>query len=500
MKILTAEQMKAIDRRASERFAVPSLVLMENAAIAVVDAIFEHYPECERVAVICGTGANGGDGLAVARHLENRGVVPHILFVGDRAAVTGDAQTNLTICERLAIPMHDVTDSDSLADALVHAGDADLLIDALFGTGLNRAPSGLHAEVIRSINELALPVVAVDLPSGVNASSPEPFEPCIHAAVTVTFAAPKLCHVFEPAALACGEVVVADISIPHAAVEDENVTLSLTTPSDVRPHLAPRRAATHKGTYGHVAIVAGSPGRSGAAVLAARGAIRTGAGLVTVITDRETGKLVNSGSIESMTYSGDDILGFLATKDAVLVGPGLRDDDDNYAAVRALAGAIELPLVLDASGLNAFASRAAEVNPQRRPRVITPHPGEMARLLGRETKDINANRIETARDAARLCNCIVVLKGHQTLIADPEGHVSVNPTGNPGMASGGMGDVLGGIIAAFLARGLDPFDAAVTAVYLHGFAGDLLLEEHGDTGLAALDLAEKLPVAIQRLR
>jgi NAD(P)H-hydrate epimerase len=219
-----------------------------------------------------------------------------------------------------------------------------------------------------------------------------------------------------------------------------------------------------------------------------------------VITDRETGKLVNSGSIESMTYSGDDILGFLASKDAVLVGPGLRDDDDNYAAVRALVGAISLPLVLDASGLNAFAARAADVNPQRRPRVITPHPGEMARLLGRETKDVNASRIDTARETARLSNCVVVLKGHQTLIADPEGHVSVNPTGNPGMATGGMGDVLGGMIAAFLARGLDPFDAATTAVYLHGFAGDLLLEEHGDTGLAALDLAEKLPVAIRKLR
>lgn len=500
MKILTAEQMKAIDRRATERFAVPSLVLMENAAIAVVDAIFEHYPECERAAIVCGTGANGGDGFAIARHLENRGVVPRLFIVGDRKAITGDALVNLTICERLAIPMHDVTDGDSLADALVHAGDADIVVDALFGTGLNRAPGGLHAEVIRSMNDLGRPIVAVDLPSGANASSGETFEPCVHAALTVTFAAPKLCHVFEPAALACGEVIVADISIPHAAVEDENVTLSLTTPADVRPHLAPRLAATHKGTYGHVALVAGSPGRSGAAVLAARGAIRTGAGLVSVITDRETAKLVNAGSIESMTYSGDDILGFIASKDAVLVGPGLRDDDDNYAAVRALVAAIELPLVIDASGLNAFASRAAELNPQRRPRVITPHPGEMARLLGRETKGVNANRIDTARDAARTCNCVVVLKGHQTLIADPEGHVNVNPTGNPGMATGGMGDVLAGMIAALLARGLDPFDAALTAVYLHGFTGDLLLEDMGDTGLAALDLAERLPVGMKRLR
>ncbi len=500
MKILTSQQMKAIDRRATERFAVPSLVLMENAAIAVVDAIFEHYAGCERAAIICGTGANGGDGLAVARHLENRGVVPHVFIVGDRKAMVGDALTNLTICERLAIPMFDVTDIDSLGDALVHAADSDLVIDALFGTGLNRAPEGLFAEVIRSMNELSLPIVAVDLPSGANASSGETFDPCVHAELTVTFAAPKLCHVFEPAALACGEVIVADISIPHAALEDENVTLSLTTPGDVRPHLGPRLAATHKGTYGHVAIVAGSPGRSGAAVLAARGATRIGAGLVSVATDEETARLVHAGSIESMTYSGSDVLGFLTGKDAVLVGPGLHDDQDHYPRVRALVGAIELPLVLDASGLNAFASCASEINPHHRLRVITPHPGEMARLLGIETNAVNANRIEVAREAARLCHCVVVLKGHQTLIADPEGHVNVNPTGNPGMASGGMGDVLGGMIAALLARGLDPFDAAMTAVYLHGFAGDLLKDEFGDIGLAALDLAERLPAAIAKLR
>ena len=500
MKILTAQQMKSIDRRATERFAVPSLVLMENAAIAVVDAIFEHYAGCERVAIVCGTGANGGDGLAVARHLENRGVVPHVFVVGERGAISGDALTNLTICERLAIPMYDVTDVDSLGDALVRAADSDLVVDALFGTGLNRAPSGLYAEAIRAMNELSLPIVAIDLPSGANASSGEPFDPCVRAEVTVTFAAPKLCHVFEPAALACGEVIVADISIPHAALEDENVTLALTTPADVKPYLGPRHAATHKGTYGHVAIVAGSPGRSGAAVLAARGAIRTGAGLVSVATDEETARLVRAGSIESMTYSGSDVAGFLAGKDAVLVGPGLHDDEDHYAAVRSLVSAIEIPLVLDASGLNAFASRTGEINPHRRPRVVTPHPGEMARLLGRETKAVNANRIDVAREAARACNCVVVLKGHQTLIADPEGHVNVNPTGNPGMASGGMGDVLGGMIAALLARGLDPFDAAMTAVYLHGFAGDMLKEETGDTGLAALDLAERLPAAISKLR
>src|SRR5581483_9560066 len=202
--------------------------------------MFERYSRCERASIFCGIGSNGGDGLAVARHLENRGVVPSIFIVGDRRKFSGDAATNLTICERLAIPMYDVTDSDSLNSALVRAADADVVVDALFGTGLNRVPQGIHAEVIRAINELTLPVVAVDLPSGANASSAEPFEPCVQAALTVTFAAPKICHVFDPSATHCGEVIVADISIPAAAIEDEGVLLALTTPGDVRPHIAER--------------------------------------------------------------------------------------------------------------------------------------------------------------------------------------------------------------------------------------------------------------------
>jgi NAD(P)H-hydrate epimerase len=473
---------------------------MENAALAVADAIASHYPDCDRAAIFCGLGANGGDGFAVARLLEQRGVVPSIFIVGDRKKIHGDAAANLAICERLALPLYEITDDDSLNEALVHAADTDLIVDAIFGTGLDRAPEGLYAETITSVNEMLLPIVAVDLPSGLNASSSEPFEPCVNAALTVTFAAPKLCHVFEPAAVFCGEVIVADISIPSAAIEDENATLALTTPADVRPHIAARLATTHKGTYGHVAIIAGSPGRSGAAVLAARGAIRSGAGLVTLATDVETAKLVHAGSIESMTFSGDDVAGFVGGKDAALIGPGLADDEGSYARIRLLVAAIELPLVIDASALNAFALRANEINPDRRPRILTPHPGELARLLGTTAKEINAHRVDAAREAARTTGCVVVLKGFQTLIAEPDGHVNVNPTGNPGMASGGMGDVLGGMIAALLARGIDVFDAAIAAVYLHGFTGDMMKDEMGDIGLTAADLAERIPLAIKRLR
>jgi hydroxyethylthiazole kinase-like uncharacterized protein yjeF len=499
VKILDGEQMRNIDRRATERFGVPSIVLMENAALAAVDALFERYPDSDRVALLCGTGANGGDGFAVARHLENRGVVPVIVVVGDRTSIKGDALTNLTICERLGIPIYGVTGANDVETALAHAADADVVVDAIFGTGLNRAPAGFHADVIRGLAELRIPVLAIDLPSGANASSHEPFDPCVQAEVTVTFAAPKVCHVFQPAALYCGEVIVADISIPEIAIDDEGVTLALITPKDVQPHVAPRLAATHKGTYGHVGVIAGSPGRSGAAVLCARGALRTGAGLVSVMTDAETAKLVHAASVESMTFSGD-LDTFLANKSAIVLGPGLEDNDDAYEGTRAIASSIELPLVVDASALNAFASRASELNPHHRPRVITPHPGELARLLGSDTKAINADRIAAAREAARATNCVVVLKGHQSLVAEPDGHVYVNPTGNPGMSTGGMGDVLAGMVGALLARGADPVDAACVAVYLHGFAGDILAEELGDTGLTASELADRVPLAVQRLR
>ncbi|HEV8658672.1 MAG TPA: NAD(P)H-hydrate dehydratase, partial [Thermoanaerobaculia bacterium] len=336
--------------------------------------------------------------------------------------------------------------------------------------------------------------------SGLNASSNEVFEPCVQAEVTVTFAAPKLCHVFEPASMYCGEVIVADISIPEVAIEEEAVNLALLTPKDIQPLVSLRLAQTHKGTYGHVAIIAGSPGRSGAAVMCARGAIRTGAGLVTVMTDAETAKLVHSASTESMTWAGSDVREFLQKKSSVLIGPGLPDSERAYTWVRSTVASIDLPLIIDASALNAFAGRAAEINPEGRPRVITPHPGELARLIEKEAQAINGDRIGAARDAARACNCVVVLKGYQTLVAQPDGHVYVNPTGNPGMASGGMGDVLSGMVAALLARGNDPSDAACAAVYVHGVGGDILKDEFGDTGLAAMDLAEVIPMAIQRIR
>jgi NAD(P)H-hydrate epimerase len=507
MKILTSEQMGNIDRRASQQFGIPSVVLMENAALALAEAVARHYPDAGNVAIFCGPGQNGGDGLALARHLENRRITPLVFVVGGRAAYKGDAATNLAICERIGLPMWDVDDGEALDRALARASEADLVVDAIFGTGLNRPLEGLFADAIRGLMAIRLPILAVDIPSGLSGSSCHTAEPCVRADVTVTFAQPKIPHVFDPAASHCGEIIVADITIPEAAVDAEGVTLALTTPEEVRILLPARAADSHKGTYGHCAIVAGSAGKSGAATLAARGAIRAGAGLVTVVTDRETAAIVDAHTLESMTFhaaveskSLQAIADFVATKDAAIVGPGLPDDETSYAAIRELVAKIAIPAVLDATAVNAFQGRAAEMNREGRPRVITPHPGELARLLGMTTADIQHDRVTAVRDAARATNCVVVLKGHQTVVANPDGIVTVNPTGNPGMATGGMGDVLAGCIGALLARGLDPFEAARAGVFLHGLAGDLARDAKSDTGLAANDVAEALPLAVEELR
>jgi hydroxyethylthiazole kinase-like uncharacterized protein yjeF len=505
MKVVNSEQMRAIDQRATSEFGVPSLILMENAALAVADVIAARYPDAERVTLFCGTGQNGGDGFAVARHLFNRHVTPHIVLVGDRGKVSGDAATNLEICRRMRISISEVADHDALDRALVQAFDADLIVDAIFGTGLTRPAEGFFAELIESLRAIRVPVVAVDVPSGIDASRSAVQEPAVRADVTVTFALPKIAHLFEPAASLCGEVVVADISIPEAAVAQENVRLSLLTASEVA-ELFPRRGNdTHKGTYGHAALVCGSEGRSGAAILAARGAIRSGAGLVTVLTDRETARLVDTASIESMTKAIDlaatrEVESLLAARDAVLIGPGLADDAESYRSVRKLLARIEKPVVIDASALNALEGELAILGSIHAPKVITPHPGELARLMGTTSEEVNGDRTRFATEAAAAAKAVVVLKGHRTLIATPDGEVFVNPTGNPGMASGGMGDVLAGIIVALLARGVAPVDAACAGVFIHGFAGDLLAEEQSDTGLAALDLAERIPAAIRRLR
>ncbi len=516
MRILSAEAMREVDRTAIEDLGIPSLVLMENAAIGVVDAIGEIYEEAESAAIFCGPGNNGGDGLAIARHLAVRGYEVRIFLMTSHRGLQGDAEVQLGICRRQGLHIQDVETEEDVVEALEHARESDVIVDALFGTGLARPLDGLYAAMVEELNELPVPRVAVDLPSGLNGSRTAPFGPHVLADLTVTFAAPKIAHVFPPAAEAVGELVVADLGIPPDLadeVEEPGGALYLLCREELAELLPIRDPGTHKGDYGHALIVAGSPGKGGAAILAARAAVRAGAGLVTVAVPDPVLPVVDLGSIESMTLplpasgttgqiaaaAAGRILAAAEGKSVLALGPGLGQEEETAEAIRRIVREAALPLVLDADGLNAFAGRARELAGRQAATVLTPHPGELGRLLGIPAAEVQADRLAAARRAAAETGAVVVLKGYRTLVAIPEGEVHVNPTGNPGMATGGTGDVLTGLIAGLIAQGLEALDATLLGVYLHGLAGDLAAEENGEAGLAAGDLVTQLPAAFLEL-
>lgn len=516
MRILTAEAMREVDRAAIEDLGIPSLVLMENAAIGVVEALGKAFgEEAESVAIFCGPGNNGGDGLAVARHLSVRGWEVRVFLVTGGRQLSADAEVQLGICRKAELPILEVAGEERLGPALEAAAECDVVVDALFGTGLTRPLEGLFAQVVDAINELPAPCVAVDLPSGLSASEAQPIGPHVEADLTVTFAAPKVAHVFPPAADAVGEMVVTDLGIPPRLVnevEEDDGDLHLLMGEELADLLPEREPGSHKGDYGHALIVAGSPGKAGAAILAARAAVRAGAGLVTVGVPEPIVQTVDLGSIESMTLGlpagasgqiADEAVGTVldaAEGKAVLaLGPGLGQEAETQTAIRRLVLDCPLPVVIDADGLNAFAGHAGDLTSRRAETVLTPHPGELGRLLGVSTAQIQEDRVAAARGAAEETGAIVVLKGHLSLIASGTA-VFVNPTGNPGMATGGSGDVLTGLIAGLIAQGLDALDASVLAVYLHGLAGDLAAGRLGEIALAASDLIELLPAAFAALR
>lgn len=513
MKIFTSEAMREVDRRAIEDIGIPSLVLMENAAIGVVDALAAEYPEASSAAVFCGPGNNGGDGLAVARHLNSRGYRVEVFVIPGRG-LTEDAATQLSICRNLGLVVVDA-DARAVARAAVTV-EADVLIDALLGTGLARPLEDGLAELVETLNSRSAPRVAVDLPTGLSGSHREVPGPHLRADLTVAFAAPKIAHVFPPAADSVGKVVVADLGFHSGLlaglIADTSGELDLLQASELAPILLPRRPGSHKGDYGHVLVLAGSIGKTGAAVLTAQAAVRSGAGLVTTATPSPVVDVVDAGSIESMSLplpvaadgglseaAAAEIDAALAGKDVLAAGPGLGTAVSTVALLRSVLPEAAVPLVLDADGLNAFAGRLADLASRSAETVLTPHPGELGRLLGVETAKVEEDRLAAVSAAAAASGAVVVLKGHLTLIAEPEGGVSVNSTGNPGMATGGSGDVLTGVIAGLIAQGYDAAAAARLGVFVHGLAGDLAAEETGEVSLAAGDLAEKLSTAFRKL-
>jgi NAD(P)H-hydrate epimerase len=514
MRILTADQMREADRRTIEDIGIPSLVLMENAGRQVVAAMESFFQDLSdrRVAIVGGTGNNGGDGFVVARTLHQRGVDVSVFVVGQVSEIKGDARINLEILGRLGITVVEVADEGQWELHFSEISGHDLIVDALFGTGLKSALSGIYETVIADINASAIPVVAVDLPSGLSADTSDLIGDCIEATVTVTLGAPKLPLILPPAEEKSGEVVIADIGIPAGVFDGlEGPRVELMTRDHIRTLITPRAADAHKGDFGRVLIVAGSRGKTGAAVLAAEGALRSGAGLVTVASPRCCTPIVAAHSPEYMTESLEETIDgtvdFAASDyvlalsaDVMAVGPGLGRGQAVGTFVRELLDKSEIPLVLDADALNAVADEPASlVGRDGRDVIITPHPGEMARLVGCSVDDVQADRLGIALDFARSHRVYVVLKGYRTLVATPDGKVFVNPTGSPGMATGGTGDVLAGMLAAWLAQILDAEAACRLAVYLHGAAGELADADEGEVSMIAGDLVNHIGDAILEL-
>lgn len=511
MKVLDAQQMREVDRAATA-LGIPSLVLMENAAIGVADAIGEKYPEARCVAIFCGPGNNGGDGYALARHLSVRGYECRVFSVGPVPRAGSDAAQQLEITRRIGLALERVSDDADVAAALAAARECHVVVDAVFGTGLTRPLGEPYASVVTGLARMPLGRVAVDVPSGLDAGSARIPGSHFVADLTVTFAAPKVALVLPPASDVAGELAITDLGIPNELVEASASQLHLLTAEDLAAYLPARKASSHKGDFGHLLIVAGSAGKAGAAILAARAAVRGGAGLVTAAVPQEILQTVDLGSIESMTLplpAGPSGLGAeskaavaaaSAGKTAIAMGPGLGVEPGTREAVVEMALSLSLPLVLDADGLNAFAGRAARLRERTAPTVLTPHPGELGRLLGCSVDEIAADRVAAARRAADASGAVVVLKGHRSLIADPGGDVWINPTGNPGMASGGTGDVLTGLLGALLAQGYEALEGAQLGVFLHGLAGDRVAEREGERGMRAGDLVAALPGALRSLQ
>ncbi len=514
MRILNTAQMREADRFTIEEVGIPSLVLMENAGRQVVAAM---EAACQtqlngRVAVLCGRGSNGGDGFVVARTLLQRGIDTAVFVLGPLAEVRGDARVNLDILGRVGATVVEIGDEQGWELHFSEISQCTLIVDAIFGTGLKAPISGMLETVIADVNASDVPVVAVDLPSGLSADTPHVVGDCMHASMTVTLAAPKLPLVLPPGEAHAGDVVIADIGIPHDVIESlDGPHVELLTPEQLRGIVEPRAADSHKGDFGRVTVIAGSRGKTGAAHLAAMGAVRSGAGLVTVGTPASCQPIVASMAAELMTEPlAEDERGTIAaaaltrvlamTHDVIVCGPGMGRTPGVGEFVRALLERATVPLVLDADAISVLASDPGRLTGnEERDVIITPHPGEMARLLGAEIDDVQANRLQVASDFAAAHRVYVVLKGHRTVIATPAGRVFINHTGNPGMATAGTGDVLAGMIAAWLAQLLDAEAACRLAVFLHGAAGDLAEAHEGQVGMTAGDLLAHVPAAFTQL-
>lgn len=509
MKLVTAKQMRELDRAAIEKHGVPSLELMERAGSAVADAAQDMARKRKGpVVVVCGSGNNGGDGLVAARVLHQRGIDVTAILLTRSSDLSPDARANWERLVPLTAHVFDNMHPDQFAMHHPTFAGASVIVDAILGTGLAREVAGPLAQAIEYLNALHGPIVAVDIPSGLSADTGKPLGVAIRAARTVTLGMPKLGLYVGDADDHVGDITVADIGIPAEEIEALATPLAMTDPALVRQLFAPREPASHKGTYGHVAVVAGSAGKLGAGYLASMAALRAGAGLVTYYLPERSFEKFDARYAEIMCHplpdrgrghlhpdGLKDLTDDLAKKNVIALGPALGTADDTRNFVNGLIDATALPLVVDADGLNVL--DLARLKRRRAPTVLTPHPAEFGRLAGRSTDEVQGNRVPLAMKFAGENRVHLVLKGHNTVTATADGRLFINPTGNPAMASAGMGDALTGLIAGLIAQGIDSAMAAAAGAYLHGLAGDRAAEDVGDRGVVASDVIKRIPLAMR---
>lgn len=520
MKLVTAQEMKEIDRITIEKYGIPSLQLMEKAGLGTAQVAAKMLGEVKgkSVFIFCGKGNNGGDGFVAGMYLAKQKAKVKFFLLGKKTELKGDAQVNLKKALKMKLPIVEISDAKKIPEKF----ECDLMIDAIFGTGFKGEVGGLEKEVIKKINESKIPVLAVDIPSGLDADTGKAKSICVQAHHTVTMGLPKIAQVFYPGKDFCGEVTIVDIGIPAEVTQAVNSDLNLITEEEVRKLLPYRPGDVHKGDCGKILILAGSTGLTGAACLASLSALRIGAGLVTLgvpetlnpifeikLTEVITKPLPDVGKKGALALRGlGGITPYLENSDCHAIGPGLGQHFETLELVRRLVTSrINKPLVLDADGLNAFAKDSTPLKNLPYPLIITPHIGELSRLINLPIEEIIKDRVNISRKVAQEYNLILVLKGAPTLVAGPSGQVYVNSTGNPGMATAGSGDVLTGMIAGLLGQKLKldkdkssmliVLESALAVVYLHGLCGDLAKKEKTEYGLIAGDILEKIPEAIK---
>jgi len=512
MYLVTASEMQQMDRETIESFGIPGRVLMENAGLGATRVLLDKFDDIinKNVGVIAGHGNNGGDGFVIARYIAQKGSDVTVYLLAESARVKGDAAANLKLLAPLNVPVVEMPDEQSFLAHKTGMLHQEIWIDALLGTGLKSDVKGYFKKIIKFINDLSKPVFSVDIPSGLNSDTGQVCGSCIRAQATATFAFAKTGHILFPGAEYTGYLEIIDIGIPDYIAKSIRPKQHLLTQEKIRVAFRPRSPDAHKGTTGHVLVVSGSVGKTGAAAMTAMSAMRSGAGLVTLAIPESLNTVLETQVLEAMTYplpetengiigesSFNKIIDLLSGKKCLAIGPGLGEAAETKKLVHRIIKESPVTIVLDADGLNNIAGSTEILKKAKAPLILTPHPGEIARLIDSTTGSVQKDRITCARKFAEKFNVHVVLKGAKTIIAHPEGNIFINPTGNPGMASGGMGDVLTGIIAGLLAQGYSPESATHAGVYLHGAAADALAEKIGPFGYLATEVMNAIPGQIK---